>query len=122
MGRLLAVGALAEHHGSATVEGLRRGNRMRCLSAALLEVLEGRPRHGYELYDVLVSSGFRMGDRALVYHELHVLERTGLAASHLDVSSPGPARRVYAVTTAGRQMLISTRSEGAASKDGAVDV
>ena len=122
MGRRLAVGALAEHYGSATVEGLRRGNRIRCLSAALLEVLDGRPRHGYELYDVLVSSGFRMGDRALVYHELHVLERTGLVASHLDVSSPGPARRVYALTTAGRQMLISTRGQGATSKDRAVDV
>jgi PadR family transcriptional regulator, regulatory protein PadR len=122
VGRGLAVGALVGHHGSATVEGLRRGNRMRCLSAALLEVLEGGPRHGYALYDVLVSSGFRMGDRALVYHELHVLERTGLVASHLDVSSPGPARRVYAVTTAGRQMLVSTRREGAASKDRAVDV
>ena len=119
MGRRLAVGALAEHHGSATAEGLRR-DRERCLSAAVLEVLDGRPLHGYELYDVLVSSGFRMGDRALVYHELHGLERTGLVASHLDVSSPGPARRVYALTTAGRHTI--SRRQGAAREDRAVDV
>lgn len=120
MGRRLAVGALAEHHGSATVEGLRRGHRERYLSAAVLEVLDGRPLHGYELYDVLVSSGFRMGDRAIVYHELHGLERTGLVASHLDVSSPGPARRVYALTTAGRHTI--SRRQGAAREDRAVDV
>lgn len=120
MGRRLAVGALAEHHGSATAEGLRRGHRERCLSAAVLEVLDARPLHGYELYDVLVSSGFRMGDRALVYHELHGLERTGLVASHLDVSSPGPARRVYALTAAGRHTI--SRRHGAAREDRAVDV
>jgi PadR family transcriptional regulator PadR len=92
------------------------------LSGAVLEALDGRPRHGYELYDVLVSSGFRMGDRALVYHELHLLQRTGLVASHLDVSSPGPARRVYALTTAGRQMLSRARRQSAATNGHAVDV
>ena len=122
MGRCLAIGALGDHHSSAVVPRERRGKREPRLPDALLEVLDGRPRHGYELYDVLVSNGFKMGDRALVYHELHVLERTDLVVSHLDVSSPGPARRVYDLTTAGRQTLRRARLDSTASRELHVDV
>ena len=121
MGRRMAVGAPGDHYGSAVIARKRREKREPRLSNALLEVLEGRPLHGYELYDVLLSSGFKMGDRALVYHELHLLERTDLVVSHLDVSSPGPARRVYDLTAAGRQLLSMVRLHGAASRELGID-
>jgi len=71
------------------------------LTAALLGLVAQQPQHGYGLHRSLVALGYRLGHRAVVYHELHRLERRRLISSQWDTAQSGPARRVYTVTSAG---------------------
>jgi PadR family transcriptional regulator PadR len=83
----------------------------RALSQAVLFILESAPRHGYELHKALLSDGRDISDPALVYHELRVLERENLVTSRWDTPSRGPARRIYALTSAGREALGTARGD-----------
>lgn len=76
---------------------------------ALLGLLEQRPRHGYELHDAFeaVVGGEENWDvkPAQVYATLTRLEQGGLITEESLAQDGGPAKRIYAVTPAGRQAL-----------------
>lgn len=74
------------------------------LQACLLLFLRERPGHGYALIERLEDIG-AASDRAVVYRTLRVLERESLVESTWEDSEAGPARRTYALTTAGERML-----------------
>ena len=76
---------------------------------ALLGLLEQRPRHGYELHDAFeaVAGGEDNWDvkPAQVYTTLTRLERGGLIVQVSLEQEGGPAKRIYALTTAGQEEL-----------------
>ena len=73
---------------------------------ALLLLLRERPAHGYELLEALpeLVPGQRV-DMGNLYRALRRLEEEGLVRSEWDADAPGPARRVYELTDAGRELL-----------------
>lgn len=71
----------------------------------LLLLLSEAPAHGYELIDRLHPFGFELGDPASVYKSLRQMERDGLVSSEWELPSRGPARRVYVLTSDGRDLL-----------------
>jgi poly-beta-hydroxybutyrate-responsive repressor len=71
----------------------------------LLLLLAESSAHGYELIDRLRPFGFEMGDPASVYKSLRQMEAEGLVTSSWELSSRGPARRVYALSSDGRDLL-----------------
>ena len=73
---------------------------------ALLLLLRERPAHGYELLEALpeLVPGQRV-DMGNLYRALRRLEEEGLVRSEWDAGAPGPARRVYELTEAGRELL-----------------
>jgi PadR family transcriptional regulator PadR len=73
----------------------------------LLAVLADGPRHGYAIareVERRSRDALSLGEGAL-YPALRALEREGLIVSQWEVQPSGPARRVYALTDAGRQRL-----------------
>jgi poly-beta-hydroxybutyrate-responsive repressor len=71
----------------------------------LLLLLSEAPAHGYELIDRMRPFGFDVGDPASVYKTLRQMERDGIVSSHWELPNHGPARRVYALTSDGRDLL-----------------
>lgn len=73
---------------------------------AVLLLLRDAPAHGYELLEQLpaLMPGERV-DMGNLYRILRSLEREGLVSSTWDELSPGPAKRVYAITDSGRTVL-----------------
>ncbi|MBI3966210.1 MAG: helix-turn-helix transcriptional regulator [Chloroflexi bacterium] len=71
----------------------------------LLLLLGEAPAHGYELMERLRPFGFEVNDPATVYKSLRQMEDEGLLVSHWDTSKRGPARRVYALTADGLDLL-----------------
>jgi PadR family transcriptional regulator len=71
----------------------------------LLLLLAESPAHGYELLDRLRPFGFELNDPAGVYKSLRQMEQEGLVTSEWELSSRGPARRVYSLTGDGRDLL-----------------
>jgi poly-beta-hydroxybutyrate-responsive repressor len=71
----------------------------------LLLLLAEASAHGYELIDRLRPFGFELGDPASIYKSLRQMEAEGLVTSSWELSSRGPARRVYALTSDGRDLL-----------------
>jgi PadR family transcriptional regulator, regulatory protein PadR len=71
----------------------------------LLLLLAEAPAHGYELIDRLRPFGFDIGDPAGVYKTLRQMEQDGLVTSRWEQSSRGPARRVYSLSSDGRDLL-----------------
>lgn len=71
----------------------------------LLLLLSEAPAHGYELIDRMRPFGFEVGDPASVYKTLRQMERDGIVTSHWELPNRGPARRIYALTTDGRDLL-----------------
>lgn len=74
------------------------------LRTALLVLLAERESHGYDLGPRLVELGV-VPDMGGVYRTLRSMDGRGELRSTWDVSSHGPARRVYALTDEGRRML-----------------
>ena len=72
----------------------------------LMALLDGRS-HGYELLQHIGEYGFLKGDAppGMIYRHLRQMEDEGLVASEWDATGAGPAKRVYAVTDAGREVL-----------------
>lgn len=75
------------------------------LQPFLLLALEQWQSYGYELIRRLNGFGFEVLDRGSVYRTLRQLEKDGLVVSGWDVSTDGPARRLYSLTDAGRAYL-----------------
>ncbi len=71
----------------------------------LLLLLSEAPAHGYELIDRMRPFGFDVGDPAGVYKTLRQMERDGVVSSEWELPKRGPARRVYALTADGRDLL-----------------
>ncbi|MGI8549977.1 MAG: helix-turn-helix transcriptional regulator [Dehalococcoidia bacterium] len=71
----------------------------------LLLLLAEGPAHGYELMERLRPFGFLTNDPATVYRGLRQMETEGLVNSRWDTSSKGAARRIYALTEDGSDVL-----------------
>lgn len=71
----------------------------------LLLLLAEGPAHGYELMERLRPFGFATNDPATVYRGLRQMEAEGLVGSRWDTSSKGAARRIYALTSDGLDLL-----------------
>jgi PadR family transcriptional regulator, regulatory protein PadR len=83
-----------------------RARLERFTEPAVLLLLRDSPAHGYELLEQLpeLMPGERV-DMGNLYRILRSLEREGLVSSTWDELSPGPAKRVYAITQSGRTVL-----------------
>jgi PadR family transcriptional regulator len=74
--------------------------------AALLLLLAERPTHGYELLEQLPAVvGAERVDVGNLYRALRALEHEGLVTSEWNAELPGPAKRTYSLTDAGRSAL-----------------
>ena len=83
-----------------------RGRVERFLEPALLLLLAEQPAHGYELVDRVAE--LVPGERPELgglYRVLRALEEDGLVTSEWDAAEPGPAKRRYELTPAGRELL-----------------
>jgi PadR family transcriptional regulator PadR len=73
---------------------------------ALLLLLREQPAHGYDLLERLPElTGEQRVEMGNLYRLLRGLEDEGLVVSEWDSSSPGPAKRGYALTEAGSRLL-----------------
>jgi PadR family transcriptional regulator len=90
------------HHGRWRV--LARVERF--AEPALLLLLREHPAHGYDLLERLPElTGEARVEMGNLYRLLRGLEEEGLVTSEWDDSSAGPAKRRYAITPAGEQVL-----------------
>jgi len=82
---------------------------------ALLELLQERPMHGYEMMKALEerSGGFYVPSAGTIYPTLQMLEDRGLVTSQ-EVDG----KRVYSITDAGRAALADRQKEEEAEFDG----
>ncbi len=84
----------------------RRGRIERFQVAAILLLLRERPAHGYDLLERLPALiGEERVDVGNLYRVLRALEEQDLVASEWDETLPGPAKRTYELTEAGRAAL-----------------
>ena len=83
------------------------GPRMeRFLEPCLLILLHEKETYGYKLIESLAELGFGDNpDPGMVYRNLRKLEKEKAVTSNWDTANPGPARRVYKLTPAGRQAI-----------------
>jgi DNA-binding PadR family transcriptional regulator len=75
---------------------------------AVLSLVTEKPRHGYEIEQVIEERGMRDWTElgfSSIYYLLKKLEGTGLVESQLQETERGPARKVFRATTAGRKAL-----------------
>ena len=75
---------------------------------AILSLVAERPRHGYEIEQVIEERGMREWTAvgfSSIYYLLKKLERDGLIESRLEEAQRGPARKVYHLTPAGGDAL-----------------
>jgi len=73
---------------------------------ALLLLLREKPAHGYELLERMPEvTGEQRVEMGNLYRLLRALEEEGLVSSEWDDDSPGPAKRRYAITEQGVQLL-----------------
>ncbi|MGH2996516.1 MAG: helix-turn-helix transcriptional regulator [Gaiellaceae bacterium] len=79
----------------------------RFVEPALLLLLRERSMHGYELIERLpeVAGDDARVDVGNLYRVLRALEEEGIVTSQWDADLPGPARRTYELTDAGRRLL-----------------
>src|SRR5205814_4421679 len=73
---------------------------------AILLLLRERPGHSYDLLERLPElTGEQRVEMGNIYRLLRALEEEGLVSSEWDDDSPGPAKRRYAITDQGVQLL-----------------
>jgi poly-beta-hydroxybutyrate-responsive repressor len=78
----------------------------RFVEPSLLLLLRERPLHGYELIERLPEvAGEGRVDVGNLYRLLRALEAEGLVTSEWSAELPGPAKRTYELTAAGREAL-----------------
>ena len=71
----------------------------------LLLSLRGWNLHGYKLIQELTQFGFSSIDQGNVYRTLRKLEKENMVKSEWDMSTGGPAKRIYSLTDAGEAYL-----------------
>jgi len=75
---------------------------------AILTLIGEKPRHGYEIEQVIEARGMREWTDigfSSIYYLLNKLAREALIEGALEQAGQGPARKVYRLTHAGRQAL-----------------
>jgi DNA-binding PadR family transcriptional regulator len=75
---------------------------------AILSLVAERPRHGYEIEQVIEKRGMRDWTEvgfSSIYYLLKKLEGKGLVEGRLEEAARGPARKVYLTTPAGDEAL-----------------
>jgi PadR family transcriptional regulator PadR len=79
----------------------------RFVEPALLLLLRERPMHGYELIERLpeIAGPETQVDVGNLYRVLRALEEEGIVTSEWSAELPGPAKRTYELTDAGRRLL-----------------
>lgn len=78
----------------------------RFIEPTLLLLLREGPMHGYELLERAPELGVEgRVDVGNLYRLLRSLEEEGIVSSEWDRELPGPAKRTYALTPAGRGLL-----------------
>lgn len=82
-----------------------KGTPKNYLMAWLLVMLKEHDLHGYEIMKELRAKFEVVADPGTVYRALRKLERDGYISSWWDPKDQGPARRIYALTSDGRQAL-----------------
>jgi PadR family transcriptional regulator, regulatory protein PadR len=82
-----------------------RGRVERFVEPAVLLLLSERSGHGYDLLDRLGQLVPERMDMGNLYRLLRALEEDGLVTSEWNAALPGPAKRTYALTDAGRELL-----------------
>jgi PadR family transcriptional regulator PadR len=100
----------AEPDGSG--DGERQTQLLRgSLDMCLLALLAREPVHGYELVRRVEAAGFDAVGYGTVYPLLTRMRRLGLVADEMQASPAGPARKVYALTDAGRTRLLTWQAQ-----------
>jgi PadR family transcriptional regulator PadR len=79
----------------------------RFVEPSLLLLLRERPMHGYELIERLpeLAGTETRVDVGNLYRALRALEEEGIVRSEWSADLPGPAKRTYELTDAGRRLL-----------------
>jgi poly-beta-hydroxybutyrate-responsive repressor len=78
----------------------------RFVEPSLLLLLREHPLHGYELIERLSEFGGEARvDVGNLYRLLRALEAEGIVSSEWSAELPGPAKRTYELTEAGRRLL-----------------
>jgi poly-beta-hydroxybutyrate-responsive repressor len=79
----------------------------RYLQPSILMGLFSRPSYGYELIKNIQQFGFVEGQAppGMIYRHLRQLEEDGLVSSEWKTEGNGPAKRVYRITTEGKDVL-----------------
>jgi len=75
---------------------------------AILHLLIEKPRHGYEIEEVIEQRGMREWTEigfSSIYYLLNKLEKAGLVEKSLQEIGQGPVRKVFRLTAAGQQKL-----------------
>ncbi|MGH2500544.1 MAG: helix-turn-helix transcriptional regulator, partial [Candidatus Limnocylindria bacterium] len=71
----------------------------------VLLAISAQRAHGYFIEQYLRGLGLARVEMSTLYRTLRQLERGGLVTSAWEAGPDGPARRVYALTDAGRALL-----------------
>lgn len=77
---------------------------------AILSLVAEKPRHGYEIEQIIEERGMREWTElsfSSIYYLLKKLEQQDLVESRLEEAERGPARKVYEATPEGRAALKS---------------
>lgn len=85
-------------------------NLDKLVQPALMTALCAGPRHGYRLVEQIAAFPTFHGkppDSAYIYRLLRSMEKNGFVIGSWDTSTHGPARRLYRITPAGHQCLMS---------------
>lgn len=86
---------------------------------AVLSLIAEAPRHGYDIEQTIEARGMREWTEvgfSSIYYLLKKLEKAGLIEGQTEQpAGPGPARKVYRITPAGRETCRLTTAELLAS-------
>ena len=93
-------------HGFGRGHGAGR-RRIFFLESSLMVLLLREPGYGYSLMNGLKQFGFltEQLDVSIIYRALRDLEAQGLVSDSWDNNSLGPPRRIYTITSTGREAL-----------------
>ncbi len=84
-----------------------QSKKERYIQPSILLGLYGKPSYGYELIQDIQKYGFVQGQAppGMIYRHLRQLEEDGLVRSEWATEGSGPAKRVYHITSEGREVL-----------------
>jgi poly-beta-hydroxybutyrate-responsive repressor len=83
------------------------GKQERYLQPSILMALRIKPTYGYELIKEIQNFGFVQGQAppGMIYRHLRQLEADGLVTSEWETDGGGPAKRIYAISPDGVEVL-----------------